>query len=109
MAAALSWRTRTEESGLLLARWPRLACQLQPRQAEWPKGHPARVGETLACSVRESVVEGGIMIRLEDAIARGKLARWARRTAVAALLCLPLGTLPAFADSQPSSTYASDR
>jgi len=49
------------------------------------------------------------MIRLEDATARGKLARWTRRTAVAALLCLPLGALPALADSQPSSTYASDR
>jgi hypothetical protein len=49
------------------------------------------------------------MTRLEDASGRGGVAKWARLTVVAALLCLPFGTLPALADSQPSSTYASDR
>jgi hypothetical protein len=49
------------------------------------------------------------MTRLEDAAGTGKMARWGRLAAVAGLICLPLGTLPALADSQPSSTYTSDR
>jgi hypothetical protein len=49
------------------------------------------------------------MTSLEYGTGRSELARWGRLTAVAALLCLPLGALPALADSQPASTYASDR
>ena len=49
------------------------------------------------------------MIRFEDATGTGKRAKWARVAAVAGLLCLPLGALPALADSQPASTYTSDR
>ena len=49
------------------------------------------------------------MTRFDDACGKGAVAKWGRSTAVAALLFLPLGVLPALADSQPASTYTSDR
>ena len=53
------------------------------------------------------------MTTLEEATGNARLTRrpaQARRlTAVAVLLILPLWAVPALADSQPSSTYTSDR
>ncbi len=49
------------------------------------------------------------MTRFDDACGKGAVAKWGRLAAVASLLFLPLGALPALADSQPSSTYTSDR
>ena len=50
------------------------------------------------------------MTTLNEATRKARLARGlVPLTAAAALLLLPLWTLPALADSQPSATYTSDR